>query len=279
MTLTVGEREARRRPAILGCALVLAATACGRSAGAGATLLHEPSTPRSGGPAYTLVQMNLCLSGLAECFGKVAYPAAVQEATMLLHDLRPDAATVSEACRGDAALIARGAGYRMRFTRVIYGGQPLPCVDPAGRGLFGDAVLTRAAITGTHDGAFRAQAGIEQRRWLCVTTRAGVEACTAHLSTRSGVEAPANAAQCTELAAILARQATARPLVFGGDVNRGSPCTPAGFWSRTDASAGQDPGLQQIYGNGVLRAVSTRVLPFRHSDHDVLLVRAELDRG
>ena len=100
--------------------------------------------------------------------------------------------------------------------------------------------------------------------------------CTAHLNTRSTVEVAGNDAQCAELAAILARRAAARTVIFGGDVNRRRSCAPAGFWTRTDGSADQAPGLQHVYGSGALRSPSAEVVPATHTDHDVLLVRAHL---
>jgi endonuclease/exonuclease/phosphatase family metal-dependent hydrolase len=222
------------------------------------------------------MQMNLCLSGLAGCYGKAAYPAVIDEAVARIREARPAAVTVSEACRGDVARIARRTGYHLRFSRVIYRGERLRCVRPGGRGLFGDAVLTKAAIESTDNEDFEAQAGIERRRWLCVTTDADIDVCTAHLNTRSTVELAGNDAQCAELAALLARRAAAHTLVFGGDVNRRASCAPAGVWTRTDRSADQAPGLQHVYGSGALRTPSMEVLPFAHSDHDVLLVRAHL---
>ena len=46
-----------------------------------ATSQGGPATaPSPGGSTYTLMQMNLCLSGFADCYGKVAYPAGVEEA-------------------------------------------------------------------------------------------------------------------------------------------------------------------------------------------------------
>jgi endonuclease/exonuclease/phosphatase family metal-dependent hydrolase len=223
------------------------------------------------------MQMNLCLSGLADCYVKVAYPAAVQEAASLIRRVHPDAVTFSEACRGDVARIARQTGYHLRFSTVIYGGEPFTCVDPAGRGLFGDAVLTMAAVVSADNHAFRGQDGIERRRWLCVTTRVDVDVCTAHLNTRSPIEVSGNDLQCAQLTGILARR-PARTVIFGGDVNRRPSCAPAGFWTRTDASAGEASGLQQVYGDGALRSPSAEVVPFTHSDHDVLLVRAHLGR-
>ena len=232
--------------------------------------------PSAGSAAYTLMQMNLCLSGLAGCWAKAAYPAVVEEAVALIREGHPDAVSFNEACRSDIARIARRTGYHLRFSRVIYRGERLRCVRPGGRGLFGEAVLTAAAIESTDSREFEAQAGIERRRWLCVTTRVDVDVCTAHLNTRSTVEVAGNDAQCVELAALLARRAAARTVTFGGDVNRRQSCAPAGFWTRTDRSAEQAPGLQHVYGSGALRSPSAEVVPATHTDHDVLLVRAHL---
>jgi endonuclease/exonuclease/phosphatase family metal-dependent hydrolase len=220
------------------------------------------------------MQMNLCLSGLSGCYGKVAYPAGVEEAAARIREARPDAVTFNEACRGDVAQIAQRTGYHLRFSRVIYRGERLRCVRPGGRGLFGDAVLTKAGIKRTDNQDFEAQVGIERRRWLCVTTR--VDVCTAHLNTRSTAEVAGNDAQCVELAALLARRAEARTVIFGGDVNRRDSCAPDSLWARTDTSAEQAPGLQHVYGSGALRSPSAQVVPATHTDHDFLLVRAHL---
>jgi endonuclease/exonuclease/phosphatase family metal-dependent hydrolase len=256
--------------AAIGCGLALALTGCGRDSGTAAAA----AVSRPAGSTFTLMQMNLCLSGLAGCYGKVEYPAGVQEAIARIREARPDAVTVSESCSGDVALIARRTGYHVRFSMVIYGRKPLPCVHPGGRGLFGDAVLTKAAIEGGDSHAFEAQAGPERRVWLCVRTRVGVDVCTAHLASHEPVEAAANDPQCAQLRALLARRATVRAVIFGGDVNRRGSCAPHGFWTRTDGSALQDPGSQHVYGTGALRSPVARVLPAAHTDHDVLLVSA-----
>ena len=255
----------RTRVALLGaavCAVIIAAT------------LVAVARPK--GPTYTLMQMNLCLSGLASCYGKVAYPAVLDEAVTRIRAEHPDGVTFNEACRNDVAEIARRTGYRMRFSRVVYRGARLQCVDPAGRGLFGDAVLTRAAIDGAQSEEFRAQSGIERRRWLCVTTGRAVDVCTAHLNSRTKAEVAGNDGQCTELKALLARRAAGRTVIFGGDVNRRSSCAPAGFWTRTDDSARQSRGLQQVDGTSRLGSPSVEVIPAKHTDHDVLLVHARL---
>jgi endonuclease/exonuclease/phosphatase family metal-dependent hydrolase len=255
----------------VGCALIVALSGCGGSARTSGALAQEPS-----GSTYTLMQMNLCLSGLAGCYRKVAYPAVVEEAVARIREAHPDAVTFNEACRSDVTRIARRTGYHVRFSRVIYRGERLRCVRPGGRGLFGDAVLTEAAITRTESQDFEAQAGIERRRWLCVSTRVDVDVCTAHLNTRATSEVAGNDAQCDELAALLARRASTRTVIFGGDVNRRAPCAPNGVWTRTDRSADQAPGLQHVYGSGALRSPSAEVVPAAHTDHDVLFVRAHL---
>jgi endonuclease/exonuclease/phosphatase family metal-dependent hydrolase len=261
------------RRCAVACALVLGLCGCSGSTGTGGA---PAAVPPAASSTYTSMQMNLCLSGLAGCYGKAAYPAVVEEAVAGIREAHPDAATLNEVCRRDVARIARRTGYRMRFSRVIYAGRRLRCVRPGGRGLFGNAVLTEAAIERTEKRDFKAQAGPERRRWLCVSTRVGLDVCTAHLNTRSPVEVGGNDAQCVELAALLARRASARTVTFGGDVNRRRSCAPDGLWTRTDTSADQAPGLQHVYGSDALRSPSAEVVPAKHTDHDVLLVRARL---
>ncbi len=255
--------------AAMGCGLILGLAGC---SGSSETAAASPAP----GSAYTLMQMNLCLSGVAGCYRKVDYPAGVEEAIARMSEARPDAVTFNEACSGDVAAIARRTGYHLRFSKVIYYGKPLPCIKPGGRGLFGDAVLTRASIQSAASHAFEAQAGPERRQWLCVSTRPGVDVCTAHLASPEAVEVAANDPQCAELGALLARRARAGAVIFGGDVNRRSSCTPPGFWTRTDGSAHQDPGSQQVYGTGAFRSPSARVVPAIHTDHDILFVLAYL---
>jgi endonuclease/exonuclease/phosphatase family metal-dependent hydrolase len=253
------------------CALVLLLTGCGPSSGTAAAVSSQSGSP------YTLLQMNLCLSGLAGCYRRVRYPEGLLEAIARIRGARPDAVTFNEACGGDAARIARRIGYHLRFSSVIYYGKPLPCIHPGGRGLFGDAVLTKAPIQGSDSQPFKTQVGPEQRQWLCVSTPVTVDVCTAHLASHETVEVAANAPQCAERRTILQRRAAdGHTVIFGGDLNRHGSCAPQGFWRRTDSSARQDPGLQQVYGTGALRSPSARVAPATHTDHDVLIVRAFL---
>src|SRR3954469_9985066 len=107
--------------ATMGCAFILVVTGCGRSSGASGAVARKPGGPPAAvappaGSTYTLMQMNLCLSGLAGCYGKAAYPAVVEEAVARIRAARPDAVTLNEACRSDAALIARQTGYHLGFS-------------------------------------------------------------------------------------------------------------------------------------------------------------------
>jgi endonuclease/exonuclease/phosphatase family metal-dependent hydrolase len=231
----------------------------------------------SAGTPYSVLQMNLCLSGQADCYPGTAFPSILDEATAQILDNDPTAVTLNEACSGDAATIARRTGYRMRFATVLVNGAPLPCVNPGHRGRFGNAVLTKERLTASHDQAFATQTGEEERRWLCATTSRGVTVCTAHLGTRgSADERRTNDGQCAALEAVLARYAKIGATVFGGDLNRHTPCAPASMWPTTDSHAAQDPGLQHVYASRSAEAPLARVTSARHTDHDFILVRCHL---
>lgn len=238
-----------------------------------------PETSPSNAPQdYSLLQLNLCLSGLAGCYPETEHPSVVDEAITTIQEQAPDAVTVNEACSGDVARIAEETGYDYRFAVVNYRGTPLSCTDPEGRGIFGNAVLTAAEITSSEEAAFEAQLGSEERRWLCVETEDQVRACTAHLSVAgSEAQAATNDAQCAELTTILGLAGQEQATIFGGDVNRQQSCAPAGFWTATDEAAAQAPGIQHAYGSrGWLLTPETKILPMTYTDHDGLLVEARL---
>lgn len=259
------------RPALLVAIAVSAFAAAGLVSAGSASVAPTPESPSM------VLQMNLCLSGEAGCYGRTAYPSVVEEATSQIETHDPAAVTLNEACSGDAAEIARRTGYRMRFAAVITRGAVLPCVDPGGRGDFGIAVLTQDPITTSRDDAFATQADEEQRRWLCATTVHRVSVCTAHLSTRTstGLRA-ANDAQCLELRAVLAGYQAAGTTVFGGDLNRQEPCAPATMWARQDAAASQSAGIQHVYGSRSLPAPAPEVAAATYTDHDFLYAGGSL---
>lgn len=268
--------------AVLPLALALAlplVTAVAPAAAAPKTSTGRPApADRPAATPYEVLQLNLCLSGLAGCFGGTEYPKVVDEAIALVRDEQPDAVTVNEACSGDVERIAEETGYDAAFATVIYRGAPLPCRNPGDRGVFGNAVLTRAPITQTEDQAFEAQLGSEERRWLCATTQEDVRVCTTHLSVAgSEAQAATNQAQCEELSALLRAGRQRQATVLAGDVNRSASCAPGGFWTLTDAAATQAPGIQHAYGSRAwFRQPEVEVVPLTYTDHDALLVRAVL---
>lgn len=222
--------------------------------------------------AYRVLQMNLCLSGQAGCYSSATHASILDEATEQIADREPAAVTINEACRRDAAELARRSGYELSFAAVDYGGLPLPCIEPRGRGRFGIAVLTKDEVVTSQDRAFAAQADPEERRWLCATTDRAITVCTAHLSTRdSSGERVANDAECRELRSVLARRAILGTTFFGGDVNRQSPCAPTTMWVARDTSASQAAGVQHIYGSAPTDGVSASVAEATFTDHDFLL--------
>jgi len=240
--------------------------------------MRLPAPSRRRAVPYSLLQMNLCLSGFAGCFDDTQYPKIVEEAIDVIRARKPKAVTFNEACSGDAARIARRTGYRMRFATVLISGAPLECIDPGGRGVFGNAVMTKEAITDSTDRAFTAQAGSEERRWICVGTARGVEVCTTHLSTRgSDAARAANDGQCVELAAILAGSADGGPTIAAGDINRQDSCAAAGMWTLTDAEAVQLPGIQHSYGSAEdFLAPQVEIVPATFTDHDFMLITTRL---
>lgn len=228
--------------------------------------------------AYVLVQMNLCLSGVAQCFHDAHYPHGLLEARTHIVDSHADAVTLNEVCSRDVEKLARSTGYHMRFATVRYRGETLPCSDPADRGRYGIAVLTKAGIASSIDYAYKVQDDIEQREWICVTTDNAVTVCATHLDVRSSSTNAVNDAQCAEFADVLDRLDQDAALIAAGDMNRPVSCAPASMWTRTDELAAQEPGLQHVYGNDRFSPTTTTVVPMTYSDHDALVVSSRLSR-
>ena len=243
------------------------------------TAAPAPAAPAEGAPPeakppYSLLHMNICASGYAGCYPKTAYPKVIDEVVARIRANDVNAVTLNEACSGDVADIAARTGYHHRFATVLYRGAPLACKSPDGRGVFGNAVLTKEAVRAAEDAPFSVFGGVEQRRWLCVTTARRVDVCTTHLSTDGEAPGSANSVQCAELAQVL--DSRGRRTVFAGDVNRRTSCAPEGQWTLTDAAATQAPGIQHAYGN--LTAPTLELEPATHTDPDALVVRAGLPR-
>lgn len=259
--------------ALVAVALPMASAADASTDGTAAA--HRPQP-------YSVLQMNLCLSGIAGCYPGTDYPSVVKEAIGKIDARQPDVATLVETCSGDAAHIAAATGYHLAFGTVIYKGTPLPCVKPETRGVYGITLLTKAPIVSVDDAPYQAQNGNEQRRRVCATTADGATACVTHLAVRdadpSGPDSLANDGQCAAFGRLLAHYASlGRPVIAAGDMNRQTSCAPAGFWTRRDTASAKTTGLQHAYGtNRWLHRPDAAVLPMTYSDHNALLVRSVL---
>jgi endonuclease/exonuclease/phosphatase family metal-dependent hydrolase len=277
---TYGAMPRVPRPEGLRVRLLRLLTACmvgvlaGCSPATTDTSAPSTSPPPVGSTPYSLLQMNLCLSGLAPC---LEYPEVIREAITVIREERPDAVTLNEVCSRDVARIARRTGYHRQFSTVVYGGGTLPCRAPSGRGVFGNALLTAAPIAGTVDRRFSAQSiDPEQRRWLCVATEQRVTVCTTHLSSPTELRT-AVLRQCAEFTEVLVVRAGRGPTIAAGDMNNLGSCAPVGMWTRADWAGAQTPGVQHAYGTAShLRAATSEVLPATYTDHDFLYVRARL---
>ena len=135
--------------------VAVAAAAC-----AVVVALATDAPARRPGTSYTVLQMNLCLSGISGCYPRTAYPDVLDEAAAQVVDHEPQVVTLNEACSGDARAMADRTGYHLRFATVSYGAGALSCVKPGGRGVFGIAVLTKAPIVSSRDRAFSSAGGL-----------------------------------------------------------------------------------------------------------------------
>jgi endonuclease/exonuclease/phosphatase family metal-dependent hydrolase len=245
-----------------------------------AVLATIPTATAAGGPPgreYAHLQMNLCLSGIAGCFAATRYPKVVDEAVATIQQLEPTSVVIDEACSGDAATIAKRTGMYLSFADVVYFGAELPCRNPVGRGLFGNAVLTRSAPVQVESRAFESQFGQEQRRWICVTGPDRVVVCGAHLGVGAGPGTLSQAsqdAQCAEFGEVLRTHAADHSVIASGDMNRQTTCAPAGFWTLRDNDATKNNGLQHVYGEADAFGNPSRGdLLATFTDHDFLFAR------
>src|SRR3954453_9671967 len=86
-----------------GCSLAVAPAGCGGGSEASEARSGGRPAPADAAATYTLLQMNLCLSGFGGCNGRSTYPAVVDEAVGRIRQARPDAVPASETCRGAGA--------------------------------------------------------------------------------------------------------------------------------------------------------------------------------
>ena len=233
------------------------AAVCLISAAAVLTGSAAPSAGSTTRIRLLVLQMNLCDSGIAECYTgrSIAQAAAVIRAD------DPDVVTLNEVCQADMYTLERALADVGGLGTVVWAfkaavdrrtGDAFRCRndEPYGIGLLTRIPATRPDYT-VDSGIYPAQdvADPEERVWLCLHAIGSFYACTTHLANTSPTIA---FKQCgyllgTAIPGVRARDGGYEPTVLGADLNLrygGSPdvrsCLPPGYFRRGDG------GVQEI---------------------------------
>jgi endonuclease/exonuclease/phosphatase family metal-dependent hydrolase len=240
-------------------------------------------------PALHVLQLNLCHSGLAECF---TGDRAITTAAAAIRTDGPDVVSLNEICAGDvaplAAALREGSG-----GLAPSGGTVVSAFQPAwdrrsdagfrcrngqeyGIGLLVHLPAVAATTPVRSAGIYPTQdpSDPEERVWLCLATQnlglKGLAACTTHLASTSTAIA---SAQCGYLMGMVAPslRAGGSPVVLSGDFNLGTggvaSCLPHGYLARDDA------GVQHVVASTDLPISGVRLINmFGSTDHPGLLV-------
>jgi Endonuclease/Exonuclease/phosphatase family len=271
-----------RRWVVIICSLV-ASLVVGGSAAPALAAAGPSVAARAPDAPLTVLQLNLCNSGLAGCFtGR-----SVAKAVAVIRAEEPDVVTLNEVCEGDLPVLERALADGARDGAVVSAfraakdrrtGGAFLCRNgrPYGIGM----VVRRDPDVRDHStfgGIFPTQdmRDPEERAWLCVDARTGVTACTTHLANSSR---PVARAQCgyllgTAIPAGRVRNGSAT-VVLGGDLNlrfdgvpRTQSCLPTGV-RRVD-----DDDVQNVVTTPEFEIVSRRLVSMGGTtDHPGLLV-------
>ena len=231
-----------------------------------------------------VLQLNLCDSGVADCYtGR-----SVAEAAAVIRAERPDVVTLNEVCRNDVTELHQvlaevdpdatvgsafqaagdrrtGAGYRCRNGQEY--GIGVVSRRPRVAGSFSGGGLYPPQDRGTP----------EERAWLCVDVAMppAVAVCTTHLA---NADRSVAGEQCRYLfgtvVADVRRRGHGEPLVLGADLNLGSgpdpdliSCLPAG------AVRADDGDVQHVVATPEFVVDSARTVDLEGTtDHPGLLV-------
>jgi hypothetical protein len=242
-------------------------------------LMVLPSAAASGtGTSITVLQLNICHGGMADCYRGDAVLARAAE---VIRSHRPQVLSVNEACSGDIERLrpAMGPARAVFVAARNLDGTPVLC--RGGDQHYGNIIMVAAGFTGTTEasGSYAAQYtaadGIgELRSWACLpATR--LSACTTHLSSDSS---PTALAQCQDLMHRAAGYP--RPVIVAGDFNlrdHGAPsmrdCDRTGFSRRGDGT------VQHIYASNDLSFARATEIDMRGTtDHPGWLVTVTTDR-
>ncbi|HEU5473327.1 MAG TPA: endonuclease/exonuclease/phosphatase family protein [Actinophytocola sp.] len=236
-------------------------------------LLVVPSAVASSiGTSITVLQLNICHGGWADCYRGDAVLARAAE---VIRSSRPQVLSVNEACSGDIERLRPAMGPARAVFVAARNLDDTPVLCRGSDQRYGNIIMVGSSFTGVTEesGTFAAQYtaadGIgEQRSWACLpATR--LSACTTHLSSDNP---PTALAQCQDL---MHRAADyPRPVIVAGDFNlhdQGSPsmrdCDLNDFSRRSDGT------VQHIYASNDLSfAQTTEIDMMGTTDHPGWLV-------
>ena len=258
--------------------------------GLAGSLTGQPSAGELVRRPFSVLQVNLCNSGMATCYSG---GRAVARAVELVREVRPDVMTLDEICRADLTAVRRAVQRLDRDRAVVStfraagdrpSSGPTRCLNGQDFGI-GLVVSVPAPYRGqvTSWGTYSAQdpSDPELRVWACITATRQFRACATHLAAIGGAVA---LAQCRELMSAAAGPGPGRPghlpLVLGGDLNLGlrpaadvRTCVPPGY-ARND-----DGDVQHVITSGDLEVRQRRLVDVRGTtDHPGLLVGGTLTR-
>ncbi len=255
-----------------------------RGALAAAAVLLEasiPAAPAGAAPAFVVVQMNLCNSGLAihSCY---SFGRAIDEAVGRIRRYAPDLVTLQEVCHDDLfapdgwgklaqAMADRyGSGHiRVDFSPAINRNTDnwYRCTDGA---QYGIAMIYHGDHGDAHQGWYANQdASEEVRTWTCDTLIPGrLTGCTTHLSTDGRVAIR----QCHEMISILASSWVMPDVIVAGDFNLHAlgDCASRGYATRDDRA------VQQVVFTRDIRWVWGGYEGMRWTDHPLLYERFQI---
>lgn len=241
-------RGLRRSVVIAACLIAVAGVLTGPSARSVGAATRIP---------FRVLQMNLCDSGIADCYtGR-----SVAEAVAVIRADAPDVVTLNEVCQADVLTLDQTLAHVDGGGTVVWAfkaatdrrtGVGFRCRNgqPYGIGLLTRIPASHRGYT-TYSGIYPTQDPVdpEERAWLCLHAIGSFYACATHLASTSPIVA---FAQCgyllnTAIPAMRARDGGYEPTVLGGDLNLrfdGSPdvrsCVPSGYLRRGDG------GVQEI---------------------------------
>ena len=270
--------------------LLAGCTAVGHASNLPNSVGQRTASSDTGGTLVRVLQMNLCDSGIADCYTN---GRSVIRAAALIHARRPDIVTLNEVCRRDVSALERAMTATFPGARIASAFRPAEDRRTNGPYLclngqqFGDAVLAlvpgAATSSRTYGGVYPTQDLIvsEERVWLCIDVAARFIACTTHTASTSTAIALAQCRYFLRSAVPrMLRQDGDEPVILGADLNLPAGHSPSPQSCLPDGYQRADDGARQDVVASPGAVIRSRTVIDMHgtTDHPGLLVEVDLPR-